>query len=277
MPAALDLPTAGSAAILPSPAAHAVGAVLVIARRDVERQLRNPGVLLAQLMQVGFFVLVFAVGVGGMVGEVEGVPFGAFAFAGIVLLQAVTVSVSSGLTYAWDREFGVLREMLVAPVPRVCLPLGKALGSVALVTLQSAALLGCGPLLGVPLTVASYALAVACCAVTAAAFSLLGLYLAMAIRGVETLQAAIQLAMYPLLFLSGSVFAPGSAPGWLATITAANPMTYAVELLRAVTLAPLDGAHPPGNVAVDIVVLGALLLIGLAGVWRRAGTEQARR
>jgi ABC-2 type transport system permease protein len=160
--------------------------------------------------------------------------------------------------------------MLVAPVPRICLPAGKALGAVVVITLQSAAILALGPLLGLPLTVTSYALAVACCAVTASVFSMLGLYLAMAIRRVETLQAAIQLAMYPLLFLSGSVFSIESAPAWLQALTAMNPMTYAVELVRMVVLAPLD-AQASGSVLLDIVVLATLLLLATVGVWRRVG------
>lgn len=215
MSSAVELPAPGTAAVLAHPAAHALAAVAVIARRDVERQLRRPGVLASQLVQIGFFVLVYAIGIGGMVPQVDGVPFAAYAFPGIVLLQVVTVGVSSGLTYAWDRDFGVLREMLVAPVPRICLPAGKALGAVTVITAQSAAIVALGPLLGLRLTATSYLLAVACCAATAGVFSLLGLYLAMAISRVETLQAAIQLAMYPLLFLSGSVFAIDSAPSWL--------------------------------------------------------------
>ena len=257
--------------MLPRPARHAARAVMVIAGRDIERQLRRPGVLLSQLVQVAFFILVYAVGVGGMVQEIDGVSFGAYAFAGIVLLQVVTVSVSSGMTYAWDRDFGVLREMLVAPVPRVCLPLGKAVGAVVVVTVQSALILALGPIVGLPLTVTSYVLVLACCAAAAGVFSLLGLYLAIAIRRVETLQAAIQMAMFPLLFLSGSVFATDTAPRWLQWITACNPMTYAVELVRAAALAPVDGAHPSGSPVLDVAVLAALLVLAAAGVWRRVG------
>lgn len=213
--------------------AEGARAVAVIAHRDLLRQLKRPGVLFSQAVQIVFFVLVYAVGFDGMIGAVRpGVPFSAYVFPGIIAIQVVSIGVASGQTYAWDREYGVLRELLVAPVPRICLPLGKVVAGAGTVTVQSVLMLAFAPLAGVPVTPRRFCLAAGCYALSAAVFSVLGLCLATLIKRVQTLQATVQLAMFPMLFLSGSVFSPEDAPGWLAAAMHANPMTYAVDLAR---------------------------------------------
>lgn len=214
----------------------AVRAVGVIAHRDLLRQVKKLGVLCSQAVQILFFVLVYAVGFDGMVGSVGSLPFSAYVFPGIIAIQVVSVGIASGQSYAWDREYGVLRELLVAPVPRICLPLGKVLAGAGMVTLQSIVMLAFSPLMGVPLTPTRFLGAVGCYALAATVFSVIGLCLATLIKRVQTLQATVQMAMFPMLFLSGSVFAPGDAPAWLAWIMHANPMTYAVDLARQTLL-----------------------------------------
>ncbi|MFT7835899.1 ABC transporter permease [Saccharothrix sp. BKS2] len=239
----------------------------VVAARDLYRQVRHPGVLVSQGVQVVFFLLVFAVGFDGMIGSVDAVPFSAFVFPGIVAIQVVTIGVSSGLTYAFDREYGALRGMLIAPVPRLCLPLGKVVASALVAGAQSAVMLLFAPLLDLPLTVVTFFGGVLAFTLVSAVFGLLGVYLATAIKQVETLQAAVQLAMYPLLFLSGSVFLPDSGPAWLLTVMRLNPMTYAVDGVRHLLLAPLGGAPRAFPLWLDVLVLAGLALV-LGGMLR---------
>lgn len=237
---------------------------VVVAHRDLLRQLRNPGILIAQAVQLVFFVLVYAVGFNSMVGSVGGTSFSAFVYPGIVSIQVVMIGMTSGLSYAMDRQFGVLREMQVAPVPRVCLPAGKIAATCLELTVQAMLMLLAAPLLGLRLTPGSYFAGVAVFAVTAALFGLIGLLLAASVKHVETLQGVVQLAMYPLLFLSGSVFRPDSVPRWLSMLMQVNPMTYAVDLARHELLrtGPSAGFLPLGR---DAAVMGGLVLVfGLA-------------
>ncbi|SDC53728.1 ABC transporter permease [Actinokineospora iranica] len=242
-------------------------AIAVVASRDLHRQTRHPAALAAQAAQIVFFVLVYAVGFDGMIGTVGSVPFSTFVFPGIVAIQIVTVGVSSGLTYAFDREFGALREMLVAPVPRLCLPLGKVAASAVSAGAQSAVLLLFAPLLRVPLTLSTFAAAVLGYTLTGAVFGLAGIALATVVPQVTTLQSVVQMAMYPLLFLSGSVFRPESGPSWLAWAVWANPMTYAVDGIRQVLI------DAPGSVPlwVDAGVVGGLALALVWFLGRRIG------
>ncbi|WP_016906179.1 ABC transporter permease [Streptomyces xiaopingdaonensis] len=249
-----------TATAAPAPAEETVlsvslRAVAVIAHRDLLRQVKRPGVLLSQGVQILFFVLVYAVGFDGMIGSVGGVPFSAYVFPGIVAIQVVSIGVASGQTYAWDREFGVLRELLVAPVPRICLPLGKVVAGAGMVTVQSALMLAFAPLMGLELTPVRYAAAVGCYALAATVFSVIGLCLATVIKRMQTLQATVQLAMFPMLFLSGSVFSAADAPVWLAAVMHLNPMTYAVDLARQTLL----GGHGLLVWWADLAALGAIL------------------
>ncbi|MFB7912980.1 ABC transporter permease [Streptomyces sp. NPDC056061] len=245
----------------------ALRAIGVIAHRDLLRQGRRPGVLLSQGAQILFFVLVYAVGFDGMIGSVGSVPFSAYVFPGIIAIQVVSIGVASGQTYAWDREYGVLRELLVAPVPRICLPLGKVVAGAGTVTAQSAVMLAFSPLMGVEPTVGRFTAALGCYALAATVFSVIGLCLATVITRVQTLQATVQLAMFPMLFLSGSVFRPQDVPVWLGWIMHVNPMTYAVDLARQ-TLLDGGGLLPPG---VDLGALAAILVLALTVLRLRSG------
>ncbi|CAL9649938.1 hypothetical protein SUDANB105_06594 [Streptomyces sp. enrichment culture] len=264
----MTLPAAFGADTPAQRLASGLRAVAVIAHRDLLRQVIRPGMLVSQAVQVLFFVLVYAVGFDGMIGSVRpGVPFSAYVFPGLIAIQVVSVGIASGQTYAWDREYGVLRELLVAPVPRICLPLGKVVAGAGAVTAQSVLMLSFSPLAGVPLTPSAFVAAAACYALSAAVFSVIGLCLATLIQRVQTLQAAVQLAMFPLLFLSGSVFAPEDAPGWLAAVMHLNPMTYAVDLARQSLLGG------PGILPwwADLGALGAVLALSLTLLRLRSG------
>ncbi|MEU7281426.1 ABC transporter permease [Streptomyces sp. NPDC045431] len=261
-----------SAPAKPPSVRPSLAAIGVIAHRDLLRQVKRPGVLFSQAVQILFFVLVYAVGFDGMIGSVDAVgaapvPFSAYVFPGIVAIQVVSIGVASGQSYAWDREFGVLRELLVAPVPRVCLPLGKVVAGAGTVTAQSVLMLAFAPLMGVELTAGRFVAAVGCYALAATVFSVIGLCLATVVTRMQTLQATVQLAMFPMLFLSGSVFSAEDAPRWLAWLMYANPMTYAVDLARQ-TLLGGGGLLPWWA---DLGVLGGILVAVLALLRVRSG------
>lgn len=242
------------------PVVGAFRAITVIAGRDLRRQVRRPGMLVSNAVQVLFFVVIYAVGFDAMVGTVDGVPFSAYVLPGIIAIQVATVGLTTGPSFAWDREYGVLREMLVAPVPRICLPLGKVAGTAVLVTAQSLVLLLCAPLFGLHVGPAVMLAATVVYLLGAVVFSLLGLFLATVLKSVQTLQAGVQLAMFPMLFLSGSVFRPDGVPVWLAVPIHLNPLTYLVDLGRHVLLG-VDGLLPA---TLDLAILVALAA-GLAG------------
>ncbi len=253
-------------------AGAALRGVEVIASRELVRQLGKPGLLVTQGVQVLFFVLVYAVGFGSMIGPSGGTSFRGYVFPGIIAIHIVATGMNAGMSYAWDREYGFMREMLVAPVPRWSVPLGKIAGTAVSITVQCAVLLACGPLLDVRLSVSRYLLGLAACAGIASLFCSFGLMFALVVRRLEVLQGVVQLSLFPMLFLSGSVFDPAQAPGWLGTAMWANPMTYAVDLLRAAVLRPAVGTGTALAPAwVDLVVLAAMAAVVASAIRLRSG------
>ncbi|MGW4382958.1 ABC transporter permease [Kitasatospora sp. NPDC004531] len=251
----------------------AARAAAVVAHRDIVRQLGRPGPLLSQLLQLVFFLLVYAVGFNGMVGAVDGVPFSAYVFPGILAIQTASACISSGMSFAWDREFGFLREMLVAPVPRWSLALGKAAGSIVPCVVQGALTMLLAPIAGVRIGLRGALLGLAAVAVTATVFCGVGLLAALLLRRVETLQQVVQLLMFPLLFLSGSVFRPDQVPHWLSTAIWFNPLSYAVDLLRQALISTPGGGHLPHLLpaGADLAALAALAVVLAVGIRRRLG------
>jgi ABC-2 type transport system permease protein len=227
----------------------------------------------SQLLQLVFFLLVYAIGFNRMVGSVDGVPFSGYVFPGILAIQTASGCISSGMSFAWDREFGFLREMLVAPVPRWSLALGKAAGSIVPCVVQGAVTMLLAPVAGVHIGLRGAVLGLAAVAVTAGTFCGVGLLAALLFRRVETLQQVVQLVMFPLLFLSGSVFRPDQVPTWLSTAIWFNPLSYAVDLLRQALITAPGGGHLPHLVpaGVDLAALAALTAVLAIGVRRRLG------
>ncbi|WP_253863880.1 ABC transporter permease [Prauserella halophila] len=255
-------------------AVSATRAIVVIAQRDLIRQVKHPGMLVSQAMQMVFIVVIFGVGFNSMIRPSDGLPFSAYVFPGIIAIQVVTVGINSGLGYAWDREFGVLREMLVAPAPKMCLPVGKIFATGTVVCVQSAIMLLLSPILEVPLTPAGFAYGTAAYTFVGIVFSSIGLLLATAITRIQTLQSSVSLATFPMLFLSGSVFRPDDLPAWLSGLITVNPMSYGVDLVRHLLLNAAGTGVPGSGLAhplVDFAVLCGFLVAGFTAIRIRVG------
>ena len=244
----------------------------VVATRDVLRQLGRPGNLVAQGMQMLFFLLVYSIGFNQMIDSVDGLAFRAYVFPGIVAIHIVSMGINAGMTFAWDRMFGLMREMLIAPVPRWTVVAGKIVGTAVVAVCHSVVLIALAPIVGVAVTPSSCLAAVAVCAVGAAVFCSFGLLLASSTRRIETLQNVVQLALYPMLFLSGSVFRPDQLPHWLEALVRLNPMTYVVDLLRHAFLAPVEAPFPAvASVWVNLLFIGLFCAVGMIGSCWRVG------
>src|SRR5215211_1565499 len=205
------------------------------------------------------------------------------------LVQPVLFTAAfSGISMVWDREFGFLREMLVAPVSTVSILTGKCLGGATVATLQSLIILALAPLVGVPYDLVMMVELVGLLFLMAFMICALGLFLSARVKQVQSAMPLVQLTITPLMFLSGSLFPLSNLPGWLHVATTLNPMTYAVEPIRSTVFDHLDlspaaratfdpgitwgGWHVPVPLQVGIVAATCLLLLGLA-VARFARTE----
>jgi ABC-2 type transport system permease protein len=236
---------------------------------------------------------VLGVGLGSLVGSGAGpgggsVKFTAFLFPGVLAMSVGFTAAFSGISMVWDREFGFLREMLVAPVSTTAIITGKCVGGATVSTVQSVVLLALAGLVGVPydpLMMLELVGLLFLCSFMIVAF---GLVLAARVKQVQSAFPLVQMIITPMIFLSGALFPLSSLPGWLTVLTHVNPMTYAVEPMRAVVFDHLNadaatrarfdpgimwGAwHVPLWAQVVIVTGGGIVLL-FAAVARFARTE----
>ena len=219
--------------------------------------------LLSSAGQVVVMLLVFGVAFQGMVDEVDGIPMRVYVFPGIACMNVTMTALSSSVSLAWDRTYGFARELLVAPIPRWVLPVAKTCSSAVVALTHMAVLLPLALVLGVRLTPASLIGTVAAAVMLCASFGALGVLLSVAAGRPETVAALMGIAMTPLFMLSGAVFRADTLPLWMRMLIGANPMTYAVDLLRAGLLGAGAPAAAPWPVAVVVLaVIGALSLAG---------------
>ena len=211
--------------------------IQMVWQREIIRFVRTRTRILSSFVQPILFLFVLGYGMTTLVGTTGGFDFKKFVFPGIVSMTVVTTAIFSAISIVWDREFGFLREMLVAPVSRGSLVLGKALGGSTIATVQGTIMLVLAPLIGVHLTVLLVLEVILLEALMAFGLTTFGVFVASRIQKMEGFQVVMQLVLFPMIFLSGALFPLQGLPSWLAFITRINPLTYAVDPLRHVVFA----------------------------------------
>lgn len=232
-------------------------------RRELIRFARTRTRILSSFIQPILFLFVLGYGMSTLTPSIHGFDFKKFVFPGIVAMTVVTTAIFSAISIVWDREFGFLREMLVAPVSRGALVVGKCLGGATVATVQGTIMLALAPLIGVRLTVPLVFGVIGCELLMAVALTAFGVAVASRIQRMEGFQVVMQLVLFPMLFLSGALFPLAGLPGWLTVITRINPLTYAVDPLRQIVqaaqnLTPEAAARFP----VGVSLFGTTLPIG---------------
>jgi ABC-2 type transport system permease protein len=252
----------------------ALRAIRVITHRELVKHFRDAVRLLSDIAQLGVFLVIFGYGLSALVpsGAVGGGSFPAYIFPGILAINVVTTPVLKAISLTTDREAGFISELLVTPVPRHAIALGKVMATTLVTTVQAAALLAAAPLVGIRLSAASVLLTLLAIALSAFCFASLGIALAAYVTRTSAFQGIVQAVLFPLMFLSGSVFPPNAVPGVLAAVVRINPVSYAVDLIRRTLIGPdvvtlsLPGMHP-----VPVVLeMGVLALSGLSLTWAAA-------
>ncbi len=235
-------------------------AARMVWRREMLHFLRDRTGTLVALLQPLLFLFVLGVGLGRLFASAGGGPAAGylrFLFPGVLVMAAQPAAISAGASIVWDRESGFLREMLVAPVRRSTLLTGKCLGGATVATCQGAVVLAGAGLVGVPYRPVLFALLLAELALTALAVTVLGAVVAVLIRRARTFTTVLSVLMTPLIFLSGLMFPIAAMPRWMSVLALADPLTYAVDAMRATI-----GAYAPARGSATL--LGARGGLGLA-------------
>ncbi len=253
----------------------------VVWRRELIRFIRNRVRIVVALVQPILFLFVLGTGLSPIVKTgSHGFDFKTFLFPGILGMTVLFTAMFSAVSIVWDREFGFMREMLVAPVRRSSLVVGKCAGGATVATLQGAIIIVLAGLVGVPYSPVLIITLLAEMALTAFGVTALGVTVAARISQVESFQFVMQLLVLPMFFLSGAVFPLTDLPQWLAVLTRIDPLSYAIAPMRSAifehikvspsllkTLAPSitwDGWKVPLGMELGLIALAGIILLLIA-------------
>ncbi len=253
-----------------------VRGIWVVGYREVVRFVSDRSRIIGSLFFPLLMLVVFGAGFSQLIGTVaDGVNYVQFLYPGILAIMVLTSSLQAGISVVADREYGFLREILVAPLSRTGIVLGKTAGATMQALLQTGLLLILAPLLGVSLSPGRVLALVPIIAVLSTGLSGLGLVLASFIRSQQAFQLLGQVVIFPLIFLAGVFFPVNQVSAAVEVISKLNPLTYGVYAVRQVLLGGADTAALGVTIggytttlAVDLAIVSVMSagLLGLA-IW----------
>ncbi|ABY33399.1 MAG: transport permease protein [Chloroflexus sp.] len=232
-------------------------ATYVIWTRHMRKFVQQTEELFGLALQSVLWVVLFGVGMRGMIGAVGGNDYMSFILPGIIALSALGGAVGGGMVLLDERLRGIVKEYLAAPIPRLSILLGSAASTATKALFQAALMLVVGLLMGARLSVnpIGWLGALALLAVFAIGFSGLALGVAAISRSIAGYHGMIFLFNLPLLFASNALYPLDVLPGWMRVIVLINPATYFIDAVRALAF---------GTAATLPLWLSGLILIGFA-------------
>lgn len=250
--------------------------IYIIWYRDLLRFWRDRARLIVGFVMPFLFLVIFGTGIAssvmGQAGD-AGFDYIQFMYPGIIAMVVLFTSIMTGVSLVWDREFGFLKEVLVAPISRTAVAIGKALGGATIATGQGIVMLVFIPFAHVNPSAGGIFLLIALMFVLALSLTSMGIFIASRIKTIEAFGLVAPLILFPLFFLSPAMFPTHLLPAWLGTALKFNPVSYGVDSLRQSVLGSqeasifginLFGYHMPIALDVAIVALFGLIMATLA-------------
>jgi len=234
-------------------------AVSIVWRRELIRFQRDRLRTITSLIQPLLFLLVLGTGLSALArGSLpSGVNFKTFIYPGVLAMTVLFTAIFSAASIVWDREFGFLREMLVAPVSRASIVIGKCLGGATIATLQGLVILALAGLAGVPYDPVLMLTLIGEMLLLAFTLTAFGVMMAARITQFQAFMALTQMLVMPLFFLSGALYPLHGLPTWLSVLTRIDPLTYAVGPMRHAVFSHLTlGPVAEGVLSPSITWLG---------------------
>lgn len=236
-----------------------MNAIYILWLRELKRYSRSRAQVIASLGQPLLYLLVLGFGLGPIFQKAGNGSYIQFVAPGVVGMSILFTSVFSGIGLLWDRQFGFLKETLVAPVPRITVMIGKTLGGATVATIQGTLVLIICLIAGFrPVSWAEIPLALLFMILTAIVFSGLGMAIGSTLQDMQGFQLIMNFLVMPIFFLSGALFPLEGLPKVLSIITRIDPLSYGIDGLRSALIGVSQF-----NVLVSISVLGAVAFLFL--------------
>lgn len=252
--------------------ASALRVIRTIWLREVLVYWRDKTRVVSALIMPVLLLVIFGVGLGNTIGTLApGIDYRQFIFPGMVAMTVLMASVFSGVSIIWDRQFGFLREMLVAPISRTAIGIGKVLGGATIAVFQGIVMFVFAPILGVSLSLVVMLKLIGILAIMALTMTSLGIAMGSRLKSVEGFQMVSNLTIMPAMFLSGIFFPVNNVPVWMEVLVKLNPVTYAVSPIRSIALEEVGGDFALqvagvelfGRTLAPLESLGVLLAFGV--------------
>jgi ABC-2 type transport system permease protein len=221
---------------------HDLRAVSIVWRRELIRFRTDRLRAITSLVQPVLFLFVLGTGLSRLAsrGLPAGVDFRTFIYPGVLAMSVLFTSIFSAASIVWDREFGFLREMLVAPVRRWAIVVGKCLGGATVATFQGIIFLALAGVAHVPYNPLLLLTLVGELLLLSFTLTAFGVMMAARIKQIQAFMALTQLFVLPLFFLSGALYPLNGLPAWLTVLTRIDPLTYIVDPMRSAVFGHLS-------------------------------------
>lgn len=236
-------------------------AIYILWIRDLKRYWYDKARIIASLGQPILFLFVLGTALSPSFTGPAGVNFSEFIFPGIISMTVLFTSVFSAMSIVWDREFGFLKEVLVAPVSRWAIVVGKACGGASVAVIQGTIMLLLAPLVGVHLSFLIVVKSIMVMFLIAFAITGLGIVIAARMKEMEGFQMIVNFLIMPIFFMSGALFPLDRLPAWLTVLNRIDPLTYGVDLLRWVMLG-INSFNP--LLDIFLILVFALVMFAIA-------------
>lgn len=239
-----------------------MGVIYVMWLRQLKRYWRSKARMLASLGQPILFLIALGFGFGPIFEKAGGGDYIEFLSPGIIAMTILFTSMFNGIELIWDRQFGFLKETLVAPVPRYKIMLGRTLGGATISMIQGIIVLIISMLIGFHISNwLQFPIALIFMFLIGIMFTALGTAIATKLNDAQAFPLVINFIIMPLFFLSGALFSLTDLPRALKFVTAINPLSYGVDGLRGA----LTGTYHLGllsDLSVLIVIIAIISAIG---------------
>ena len=218
-----------------------VRAVKIVWRRELIRFQKDRMRIVTSLVQPLLFLFVLGSGLQQLsAASTDGVDLKTFIYPGVLCISVMFTGMFSAASIVWDREFGFLREMMVAPIRRSSIVVGKVLGGATVASLQGLILLALAWTVHVPYSLGLIFGVFGLQLLLAFSITAFGVMIAARIKQIQSFMGVMQMIVTPMFFISGALFPSGDLPGWLAVLNRLDPITYAVAPMRTLVFASLD-------------------------------------
>ena len=240
--------------------------VYVLVAREFKKFVRAKSRLISTLARPLLWLFLVGGGMSRIVTPELGTSYMKFIFPGILGMTILFSSIFSALSIIWDKEFGMMKEILVAPVSRFTVVIGKALSGTLISVIQTVIILMLFPFLGIEMGLSSICYAVAIAVLLSFCISSLGIVIATFYESFESFSVIMNFIIMPMFFLSGAMYPVNKLPEILQVITRLNPLTYGVDALKHVLLGESGIADFPIVTDISVLVVSSIVFVSAAGI-----------